>query len=475
MRSKSETVMHLKHFVAYVSTQFSATVKRIRSDHGAEFVNNDSKEFFLQKGMVHETSCSYTSEQNGVVERKHRTIIQITRSLMLDSCIPIEFWGESVKMAVYLVNRLPSKILGYKSPYEIVYGAAPDLTCLRSFGCMTYATDLKISDKFQSRSIPSVFLGYPDNQKGYLLLNSKDKTVFVSRHVRFVEDNYPFQRVSASCPRGVNTDLMDMFWYDLVDPVVPNRNAHPVSGITNPNVDMHETSPTHCETEQSFEQGDLDEEMICTFLKGSMNLSQFMQLPTKAHMAAALKVVRYLKGSPGLGILISSEGPLRLECFCDSDWASCAVPRRSITGYALKLRGSLIMWKSKKQHTVSKSSAEAEYRALSMAVSEIVWVCGLLKDLGVEHHAPVNVFCDSQAAIHIAANPVFHERTKHIEIDCHFIREKWQQKLIDLKHIRSLDQQADMFTKTVTGDLQRKFLRKLSTIDLFSCQLEGEC
>ncbi|XP_028801505.1 uncharacterized protein LOC114756740 [Neltuma alba] len=112
-------------------------------------------------------------------------------------------------------------------------------------------------------------------------------------------------------------------------------------------------------------------------------LSQFMHIPTKTHMAAALGVIRYLKGTPGHGILLSAEGNFRLKCFCDADWGSCPTTRRSVTGYILKLGGSLIKWKTKKQATISRSSAEAEYRALGSAVSEIVWMVGLLSDLGI--------------------------------------------------------------------------------------------
>ncbi|XP_028786573.1 uncharacterized protein LOC114742489 [Neltuma alba] len=97
-------------------------------------------------------------------------------------------------------------------------------------------------------------------------------------------------------------------------------------------------------------------------------LSQFMQLPMKCHWGAAMGVLRYLKQSPGLGIQLSSKGDLKLHCFCDSDWGSCETTRRSVTGYLLKLGDALIIWKTKKQVTVSRSSAEAEYRALGSAV-----------------------------------------------------------------------------------------------------------
>lgn len=113
-----------------------------------------------------------------------------------------------------------------------------------------------------------------------------------------------------------------------------------------------------------------------------------------------------------------------------------------MTGYIVKIGDLLVSWKLKKQNTISRSSAEAEYRALAIITPKITWVIRLMFDLGIQRTRPVDIYYDSKAAIHIMTNSVFHKQTKHIEIDCHFIREKLQQKLIKLHHARSYDQQA---------------------------------
>ncbi|XP_019057758.1 PREDICTED: uncharacterized protein LOC109116562 [Tarenaya hassleriana] len=197
-------------------------------------------------------------------------------------------------------------------------------------------------------------------------------------------------------------------------------------------------------------------------------LSQFMSDPRTAHLEAGFRLLRYIKSAPAQGLLYRSDTTIRLSGYTDADWAACADTRRSVSGFCTFLGDSLITWKSKKQKTVSRSSVESEYRAMAQATSELIWVSGLLRELGVDFQEPVTLFCDSKSAIHIANNPVYHERTKHIEIDCHFVREHLKSGFLKPLHVDSRRQIANIFTKPLAGDHLRNLLSKMGIANLHS-------
>ncbi|CAL1383720.1 unnamed protein product [Linum trigynum] len=197
-------------------------------------------------------------------------------------------------------------------------------------------------------------------------------------------------------------------------------------------------------------------------------LCQFQAQPKKSHLKASHRILMYLKNSPGQGLFFASNTDFTLTGYSDSDWGACPDTRRSITGYCTFLGDSLITWKAKKQAIVSKSSSEAEYRALSQLSCEIQWITQLLKDLNVEYQGPATVFCDNKSTIHMAENPVFHERTKHIEIDYHVIRERVKSKLISLKYVCTDRNLADIFTKGLSAHRFKWILFKLGVYDIYS-------
>ncbi|KAL0451427.1 UNVERIFIED_CONTAM: Retrovirus-related Pol polyprotein from transposon RE2 [Sesamum latifolium] len=179
-------------------------------------------------------------------------------------------------------------------------------------------------------------------------------------------------------------------------------------------------------------------------------LSQFLTRPCEEHWRTAVHVVRYLRGTPTKGLFFPSTSNFMLRAYCDADWASCTDSRRSLTGFYTFLGDVLMSWKTKKQTTVSRSTAEAEYRSMAATVCELKWISYILSDLGVPVQLPIQLFCDNQAALHIMANPVFHEQTKHIELDCHVVRDAYKDGFINPSFIRSSLQLADLFTKALS-------------------------
>jgi hypothetical protein len=173
----------------------------------------------------------------------------------------------------------------------------------------------------------------------------------------------------------------------------------------------------------------------------------YMHDPRVPHLSHVKRILRYLKGTLDHGLLLNSSSPTSLTVYSDADWAGCPDTRRSTSGFCVYLGDNLVSWSSKRQVTVSRSSAEAEYRAVAHAVAEAVWIRQLLAEL----HCPIEratiVYCDNISAVYMASNPVQHRRTKHIEIDIHFVREKVALGEVRVLHVPTSAQFADIFTK----------------------------
>lgn len=181
------------------------------------------------------------------------------------------------------------------------------------------------------------------------------------------------------------------------------------------------------------------------------NVARFSANPTNRHWTGIKRILRYLKGTPDLGLYYSRNSDEDMIGYSDSDWAGDLDDRRSVSGYMFKLCGAPISWRSKKQTSVALSTAEAEYVALSCATQEVVWLRQLMSELRLEQSKPTLIYEDNQSTISLAQNAQFHGRMKHIDIRHHFVREKVNDGTIQLKHCSSNQMLADMLTKGLTG------------------------
>ncbi|XP_074306293.1 uncharacterized protein LOC141641533 [Silene latifolia] len=217
LNNKTEVPHKFKLFIAMIKRQFSAEIKIVRSDNGTEF--HPLKPYFSEQGMVFQSSCVGTPQQNGRVERKHQHILNVARALRFQSGLPIKFWGECVLAAAFVINRTPSRVLQGVTPYERIYQKCPNFDMLRVFGSLCFAHNQKSKgDKFASRSRKCVFMGYPSGQKGWYLYDIERREFLVSRDVKFYEDKFPFIHENyGEHSLGMSDDIFVDWDYDPSD------------------------------------------------------------------------------------------------------------------------------------------------------------------------------------------------------------------------------------------------------------------
>ncbi|BBH07344.1 hypothetical protein Prudu_019255 [Prunus dulcis] len=729
--NKSEVSSVFIKFHAYIVTHYQAQVQFLQSDGGGEYISHMFKSFLASKGILHQLSCPYTPQQNGLAERKNRHLIETTLALLTTAGLSLPFWFYAVTHAAFLINRMPSRVLNMLSPYYKLFGGHPDLLSLKIFGSAVYPLLRPYTaHKLEPRSYQCIFLGYSMGYKGVLCYDLRTHKVLISRHVIHNEDVYP---VLDNQMLPVFTDaqlevLLPLESASLIDNPGPlPAQVHPASSINNhpmqtrsksgswsssmetamteeiqaldqqgtwtlvpspPNtninadgtlsrykarlvaqgfsqeygLDYEETfSPVvrhttvrlilglavnfqwelrQLDVKNAFLHGELQEEVfmkqpqgfvdsqypnhVCKLQKSLYGLKQaprawnakftgylptlgfsvshsdpslfvkktevavvilllyvddiiitgsdpslvtsviqalsevfelkdlgklkyFLGLevqyhsggkifvnqakyardlikkasmdtckpcstPSKPHhqvlkdegtplpnptlfrsivgalqyltftrpdIAFAVNTVcqfmhilqMYLQGTLQFGVTFSP-GSMVLSGFCDADWAGDPNTRRSTTGYVVFLGSNPISWSSKKQASVSRSSTEAEYRALAHCAADISWIRQVLCDLHmIIPEAPL-LHSDNLSALALSANPVFHSRIKHLDVDFHFIRERVQSKDLIVQYVPTDEQVADILTKGLHSPI---FLKHCSNLSLGSspAELEG--
>ncbi|KAI9191909.1 hypothetical protein LWI28_015342 [Acer negundo] len=188
MRHKSDAFDMFKAFKAEVENQLEKHIKILRSDRGGEYLSGEFQQYLIDNGIVSQFSAPGTPQQNGVAERRNRTLLDMVRSMLSYSTLPISFWGYALQTAIYILNDVPSKSVP-KTPHELWTGRKPSLQHLRIFGCPAHVLKGK-TEKMESRSETCIFVGYPKETKGYYFYSPSDLKVFVSTNAKFLEKDY---------------------------------------------------------------------------------------------------------------------------------------------------------------------------------------------------------------------------------------------------------------------------------------------
>ncbi|WZZ70851.1 hypothetical protein YC2023_082221 [Brassica napus] len=211
IKTKDRVLEAFKNFQAYVSNHYNAKLKIFRSDNGGEYTSNAFKQHLALHGILHQTSCPYTPQQNGVAERKNRHLMEVARSMMFQTNVPKRFWSDAVISACYLINGIPTRVLEDQSPFEVLNKVKPSLSHLRVFESLCYVLipgDMR--NKLEPKSTKAMFVGYSTTQRGYKCFDPQTRRLLVSRDVKFIETKGYYEERS---------------WEDLEDLAQPGRES----------------------------------------------------------------------------------------------------------------------------------------------------------------------------------------------------------------------------------------------------------
>lgn len=198
-----------------------------------------------------------------------------------------------------------------------------------------------------------------------------------------------------------------------------------------------------------------------------------MHAPRLPHLHALKLIIIYIQGTKSQGLQLFRGSTNDMTAYSDADWGGCPDSRRSTSRYCVYLGSNLILWSSKRQPAVSRSSAEAEYKGVANTVAETCYIRNLLIELGITLSQVTVVYCDNISSVYLANNPIKHQRTKHIEIDIHFVREKVAMGQVKVFHVPSSLQYADIFTKGLPTSLFNDFKSSLTVRNVLKYDLYG--
>ncbi|XP_073263046.1 uncharacterized protein [Populus alba] len=407
-----------------------------------EYTSTKFNLYCEEADIEHKLTAPYTPEQNGVSERRNRYIMEMARCMLHEKNLPKVFWAEAASTAVFLQNRLPTKLLTEKTPFEVWYNYKPSLSFLKVFGstCFVHIPQIK-RDKLDKKAMQGIFVGYSTISKAYKVYLPQTLKITITRDVQFHEDdkwNWDETQEITVLDDQIITSLQN----ESIDesPVRGTRSLEEIYQRSNvvvcepENYEDAQMNPAWqeamkeeihmIEKNHTWELVDRPDILYATNL-----LSRFMHCPSELHMRAAKRILRYIKGTCSFGVKF-------MQC------------------------STIFSWSSNKQSIVAQSTAEAEFIVATAAVNQALWLQKLLRDLHMEEEEATEISVDNQAAIAISNNPVFHGKTKHFNIKLYFIREVQKNGDVKLLYCRTEDQMADLFTKALPAN-SFEFLTRL--------------
>ncbi|GJZ79161.1 retrovirus-related pol polyprotein from transposon TNT 1-94 [Tanacetum coccineum] len=593
----------------------------VRDLDGVDLIKRKVRDYYESIGITHEKTVLRTPQQNGVVERRNRTLVEAAQTMLIFSKAPLFLWAEAVATACYTQNRSLIHTIHNKTPYELVHDKKSDLSFLRIFGALCYPTnDSEDLGKLKAKAdigffvvnpfaatehepFVNVFTPDPNSKassSGILMITIPNQSTQPHEHLRKWTDSHPLDNIIGNPSRPTagfkpckmkpkffinwtiwelvppldcamiialkwiykvkldeygdvlknkarlvakgyrqeegldfeesfapvarleairiflaNAASKNMTVYQMdvktaflngelkeevyvsqpegfVDPDRPHHvyrlktllrvkagtpGVNPRGIFINQSkyaneilkkFDLHKSDPVdtpmveRTKLDEDLSGIPVDQTQYRSMIGSLMYLTasrpdlvfavcmcaRYQSKPTKKHLEAVKRVFRYLQGSINMGLWYPKDTAMALTAYADADHAGCQDTRRSTSGSAQFLGDKLVSWSSKKQTSMSISSTEAEYIAMSGCCAQILWMRSQLSDYGFAYnHIPL--YCDNKSAIALCCNNVQHSRSKHIDIRHHFIREQVEKGVVELYFVRTEYQLADIFTKAL--------------------------
>ncbi|KAH9756360.1 hypothetical protein KPL71_016050 [Citrus sinensis] len=513
LKHKSEVAQVFWNFKARVENESGCRIQTLRSDNGKEYTSGAFNRFCEEAGIQHQLTTPYTPQQNGVSERRNRFILEMTRCMLHEKNLPKQIWAEAASTAVFLQNRLPTRAVRDKTPFEAwdVHfmedeewnwddAKKMDSTSKKpklKFPVMDTADqsiedwenetvdDRPIKD---TRPLSDVYQRSKTDQNWVTAMNEelfmieKNKTWELvdrpqNRKVIGVKWVYKTKlnadgSINKYKARLVVKGFAQVPGVDYSDTFVPVarldiiRLLLAVAAQKNWRVYQLDVKSAFLNGNKKCVVEEFKQEMMEIFEMTDLELMAFflgMEIKQNENevFISAKRVLRYVKGTCNFGIKFTRSKEFKLFGYSDSDWGGSIDDMKSTSGYCFTLGSGVFSWSSKKQEIVAQSTAEAEFVATTAAVNQALWLRKILIDLNLEQEESTEILVDNQAAIAISQNPVFHGKTKHFNIKLFFLREVQKNGVVSLVYCKTEDQVADVFTKPLPVSKFEFFITKL--------------